>query len=214
MDGKTIATSQKFVDPTSIFNLDYSFYLGRVDNVYLTPDGDIQVVKGADSISPQETEDDSVGLHIATLTLPPYLKDVRDASIKLERNRNYTMKDIGRLETRLSNVEKYSSLNLLENNTVNLNILDGEGRNRFKNGFVVDSFINTDVADLSNPNYTASIDLDNNLARPYPYVTGVGFTYNTTSTTKLTSGETDNTCLLYTSPSPRDRTRSRMPSSA
>ena len=25
---------------------------------------------------------------------------------------------------------------------------------------------------------------------------------------------TDNTCLLYTSPSPRDRTRSRMPSSA
>ena len=26
--------------------------------------------------------------------------------------------------------------------------------------------------------------------------------------------DTDNTCLLYTSPSPRDRTRSRMPSSA
>ena len=26
--------------------------------------------------------------------------------------------------------------------------------------------------------------------------------------------ETDTTCLLYTSPSPRDRTRSRMPSSA
>ena len=25
---------------------------------------------------------------------------------------------------------------------------------------------------------------------------------------------TNNTCLLYTSPSPRDRTRSRMPSSA
>ena len=27
-------------------------------------------------------------------------------------------------------------------------------------------------------------------------------------------GCNDNTCLLYTSPSPRDRTRSRMPSSA
>ena len=200
MDGKSIATSQKFVWPTELISLDYSFYLGRIDNVYLTPDGDIQVVKGADSISPQETEDDSVGLHIATLTLPPYLKDVRDANIKLERNRNYTMKDIGKLETRLSNVEKYSSLNLLENNTVNLNILDGEGRNRFKNGFVVDSFINTDVADLSNPNYTASIDLDNNLARPYPYVTGIGFTYNTTSTTKLTSGETGNTTGYITIP--------------
>ena len=35
--------------------------------------------------------------------------------------------------------------------------------------------------------------------------------------TKATDGignETPNTCLLYTSPSPRDRTRSRMPSSA
>ena len=27
-------------------------------------------------------------------------------------------------------------------------------------------------------------------------------------------GESNNVCLLYTSPSPRDRTRSRMPSSA
>ena len=42
-----------------------------------------------------------------------------------------------------------------------------------------------------------------------------------TSTTETTSTVTEtinsmdyNTCLLYTSPSPRDRTRSRMPSSA
>ena len=31
---------------------------------------------------------------------------------------------------------------------------------------------------------------------------------------KKSQGNIDNTCLLYTSPSPRDRTRSRMPSSA
>ena len=186
IDGKSIESSTKFVHPTSVLNLDYSFYLGRIDNVYLTTDGDIQVIKGADSIDPQKTEDESIGLHIATLTLPPYLKNVRDAIITMENNRNYTMQDIGKLETRLSNVEKYSSLNLLENNTVNLNILDGDGRNRFKNGFVVDSFINTDVADLSNTDYTASIDLDNNLARPYPYVTGIGFSYNSASTTKIT----------------------------
>ena len=30
----------------------------------------------------------------------------------------------------------------------------------------------------------------------------------------LPGGQMNNTCLLYTSPSPRDRTRSRMPSSA
>ena len=32
--------------------------------------------------------------------------------------------------------------------------------------------------------------------------------------TTITSPEADTTCLLYTSPSPRDRTRTRMPSSA
>ena len=37
---------------------------------------------------------------------------------------------------------------------------------------------------------------------------------NESSQSKNTSYETINTCLLYTSPSPRDRTRSRMPSSA
>ena len=31
---------------------------------------------------------------------------------------------------------------------------------------------------------------------------------------KQSDGASDETCLLYTSPSPRDRTRSRMPSSA
>ena len=34
------------------------------------------------------------------------------------------------------------------------------------------------------------------------------------NTTHHTPPNTPNTCLLYTSPSPRDRTRSRMPSSA
>ena len=36
---------------------------------------------------------------------------------------------------------------------------------------------------------------------------------NSTTATTLT-GDTQDICLLYTSPSPRDRTRSRMPSSA
>ena len=36
----------------------------------------------------------------------------------------------------------------------------------------------------------------------------------TTGDVEMPDGEVGNTCLLYTSPSPRDRTRSRMPSSA
>jgi hypothetical protein len=172
------ATTQKVPYPSSVFGLDYEFYLGRVDKVYLTIDGNVRVVKGSDSVEPQATTDESVGLLLGTIKLPPYLKNVLDVQLTIEKTRNYTMRDIGKLEDRLSNVEKYTSLSLLEVNTNNLNILDEEGRNRFKNGFVVDSFSTTDVADLQNPDYTASIDLDKNIVRPYPYVNNISFNYN------------------------------------
>ena len=187
---KSINSSQGAPYPETIFSTDYEFYLGRVDKVYLTTSpekygafsGLLRVIEGSSSIEPVGSEDASAGLLLGTITLPPYLKKVSDAKVKLEKTRNYTMRDIGKLEDRLSNVEKYTSLSLLEVDTNNLNILDQEGRNRFKNGFVVDSFTTTDVADLLNPDYTSSIDLDKNLARPYPYVNNVGFNFDPSST--------------------------------
>ena len=43
---------------------------------------------------------------------------------------------------------------------------------------------------------------------------GAGQTGNDWVPTSITATHNYNACLLYTSPSPRDRTRSRMPSSA
>ncbi len=187
---KSINSAQGAPYPETIFSTDYEFYLGRVDKVYLTTSpekygafsGLLRVIEGSSSIEPVGSEDASAGLLLGTITLPPYLKKVSDAKVKLEKTRNYTMRDIGKLEDRLSNVERYTSLSLLEVDTNNLNILDQEGRNRFKNGFVVDSFTTTDVADLLSPDYTSSIDLDKNLARPYPYVNNVGFNFDASST--------------------------------
>ena len=183
--------NQKVPYPSSIFGLDYEFYLGRIDKVYLTTSNDkysafsgqLRVLQGADSIEPLVSNEDSSGLLLATVTLPPYLKKISDARIKKEKTRNYTMRDIGKLEDRLSNVEKYTSLSLLEVNTNNLNILDEEGRNRFKNGFVVDSFTSNDVADTSNSDYTASLDLDKNIVRPYPYVNNTGLYFSENEST-------------------------------
>lgn len=189
----TITSNQSVPYPGSVFGLDYEFYLGRVDKVYLAPSsqkygfttGVARVIQGSDAVEPVASDDPAAGLLLATIKLPPYLKDISQAEITLEKTRNYTMKDIGKLEERLSNVEKYTSLSLLEVSTNNLNILDEEGRNRFKNGFVVDSFTTTDVADLSNPDYTASIDLDENIVRPYPYVNNTGFFYSDTLSTAV-----------------------------
>jgi hypothetical protein len=182
----SIASSTKFAYPNSILSLDYDFYLGRIDKVYLNETGYASVIKGSDSINPKLPLDNNTGLLISIITLPPYFKKTSDANIKLENTKGYTMKDIGKLEERLSNVETYTSLNLLEVNTNNLNILDEDGRNRFKNGFIVDKFNTVSIADLANPDYTASIDTEEYLLRPYPYVNSISLNYDGSgsSTTK------------------------------
>ena len=58
------------------------------------------------------------------------------STIKVARHKRYTMSDIGRLEKRLTNVETYTQLSLLETDTVSLNIVDAKtGLDRFKSGF-------------------------------------------------------------------------------
>ena len=63
---------------------------------------------------------------------------------------------------------------------------------------------NTVLFNFSDPTLVAT-SYTNTIVNNVPQTTIV-FTYNTASQAS--------TCLLYTSPSPRDRTRSRMPSSA
>ena len=48
---------------------------------------------------------------------------------KLENfdNRRYTMRDIGKLDKRISNLEYYTSLNLLEKETASLVLKDDDG---------------------------------------------------------------------------------------
>ena len=50
------------------------------------------------------------------------------------------MRDIGNIEDRVENLERITSLSLLELNTQTLQIRDADGKNRFKSGFFVDDF--------------------------------------------------------------------------
>jgi hypothetical protein len=184
-----IQTSTVFAYPKTLLTVDYEFYLGRIDKVFLNETGLVTAIKGSDSLTPRVPLDNGTGLLLATVNLPAYLKKVSDAKVTPERTKGYTMKDIGLLEDRLSNVETYTSLNLLEINTNNLNILDEEGRNRFKNGFVVDKFNTVSIADLTNPDYSASIDTEEYLLRPYPYVNNISFSYDASESGTRKTGD-------------------------
>ena len=47
---------------------------------------------------------------ISEITLPAYLLDIDDAKLTKETNKRYTMRDIGRLEDRINNIEYYTAL--------------------------------------------------------------------------------------------------------
>lgn len=152
--------------------LNYSYYLPRVDKIYLTKDGIFQLNKGEPADNPQPPTAIDDALDIATITLPAYLCNVNDASLNLSEHKRYRMKDIHSLENRIKNLEYYTSLSLLETDTSNLFIRDVNGLNRFKSGFFVDDFSTTSsqkkVTIVKN-----SIDVANSELRPSPYTTQV-----------------------------------------
>ncbi len=152
--------------------LNYSYYLPRVDKIYLTKDGIFQLNKGEPADNPQPPIAIDDALDIATITLPAYLCNVNDASLNLSEYKRYRMKDINSLENRIKNLEYYTSLSLLETDTSNLLIRDVNGLNRFKSGFFVDDFSTTSsqkkVTIVKN-----SIDISNSELRPSPYTTEV-----------------------------------------
>lgn len=140
----------------------YEHYLPRIDKVYLDRLGSFFIQKGVSSINPQEPSNTQPDLmmEVATINLPAYLYDSKDAVITLKDNRRYTMRDIGRIEDRVENLEETTSLSLLELNTQTLQIRDSEGFDKFKSGIFVDDFKNNNLVDLNVSN--ADI-LDNTL---------------------------------------------------
>jgi|694.fasta_scaffold02943_10 hypothetical protein len=120
----------------------YDYYVGRIDKIYLDKNGDFIYLKGLSTLDPKSPIKTNDVMELATITLPPYLYNVKNASISLVDNRRYTMRDIGSIENRVQNLERVTSLSLLELSTQTLQIQDSEGFNRFKTGFFVDDFKN------------------------------------------------------------------------
>ena len=137
---------------------DLEFYLNRIDKLFLTREGQLKVIKGASDLNPIQPANLDGHMLLATLNIPSYTLSTDDVDIEVEDNRRYTMRDIGKLENRISNVEYYTQLSLLEANAQNLQIQDENGLDRFKNGFVVDNFTGHNIGDVSNNDYKLAID--------------------------------------------------------
>ncbi len=152
--------------------IDYSFYLGRIDRIFLSKEGKFQVKYGDPSEDPQKPVPVDNAIEIATVRLPPYLYNVAGAQIDFLDRKRFTMSDIKNLENRIKNLEYYTTLSLLETNTANMFVADEDGLNRFKSGFFVDNFTGFTTQDQS-MSLNNSIDVKNKQLRPRHYTNSV-----------------------------------------
>ena len=160
--------------------LDYSYYLPRLDKIYLSKNGVFELVNGIPAEYPEWPIGIDGSLEVASIKLPAYLYNINDVSISLANYKRYQMSDINRLEKRIENLEFYTSLSLLEDKTLNMQITDVDGLNRFKSGFFVDDFSNTETQ-LKRTIVKNSIDYHNGELRPSPYTTELDLQLDYTS---------------------------------
>ena len=168
---------------------DYSYYLARKTKIAIDFNGQFFAIDGVPSLVPGDALDPSLGMVLYNLTLEPYTFGTGSSSITIDSydNKRYTMRDIGKLEKRIDNLEYYTSLSLLEQQTESLDIVDSEGESRFKNGFIVDGFTGHNTGDVTSPDYLCSIDMERGELRPFYSMQNVNLIEKNSNNTQRTS---------------------------
>lgn len=187
----TFNTSSGLNSPAYAKNLtaDVTYYLPRKDMVYITSENVVKVKEGLSNLIPESPLSPDTAMPIAIIDVPAYpslssdqldtLLQINKSSKTLVRdssssitckpivNRGYTMKDISKLDQRITNLEYYTQLNMLEKKAADMQVTDANGLNRYKNGIFVDNFSSYVNQLPSDPDYRLAIDPDIGVGRPY-----------------------------------------------
>lgn len=171
---------------------DITYYMGRHDRAMLTKRGEFIVIAGEPSLNPQLPPEISDAITLYTMKVPPYTFKTNDVVTTKVDHRRFTMKDIRRIETRLSTVEEVTLLTSLERDIQNTDFQD-----RFKSGFVVDNFATSAAAEYADPLLKIAFDAVDPQIRPKNVSTFIDLDHvNSTGVTRHADGATT---LAYTS---------------
>ena len=184
----------------SSFIYDFDYYVGRKDSLFLAADGKFKVVRGAAAENPTTPKPIDDAMKIADITMPAFVIDINDVTYTTENNRRYTMRDIGKLEARIENIEYYTALNLLEKDAQALQIQDADGFDRFKSGFLVDNFAGHATGNVKHPDYRNAIDMQFGELRPKYFMKGVSLVEENTTDAERTNDQYQKTGDILTLP--------------
>ena len=158
--------------PAPDTNLEYTFkfsqiqYLDRIDGIFLNKKGEFIVKEGNSSLNPSKPDPVKDAVPLFYAYIPAYTNTSKDVRVTPVEHRRYTMKDIGKLEKRIERLEYYTTLSILEQQALNMQVKDEIGLDRFKSGFFVDNFESHSVGNLVSADYKCSVDSRQSVLRP------------------------------------------------
>ena len=134
--------------PDNTMVLSYQYYLPRIDKLMLTKTGLFQVKQGTPSQYPITPSDSDDAMTLYILNVPAYTANVKSIALQYVENKRYTMKDIGTLDNRITNLEYLSVLSGLEARAASQKILYQDGvTTKDQYGIIADDFSNFSIAD-------------------------------------------------------------------
>ena len=150
---------------------DYYYYLARKDLLALTKDKSFKIIQGTPSVNPVFPTAPDGSLILANLSHDPYTAYVPgenppgvtpNLSVNKVVHKRWAKSDITELETRVNNLEYYTSLSMLERNAQSQSVPDQFGVARPNYGILVDDFSSFSSADTTNSDYLANISVRQN----------------------------------------------------
>lgn len=143
--------------PGSNISVSYDFYLPRKDRLIINDDGKIKIKQGFPSTNPVLPREEETEMTLYNMFVPAYTYNHKNINVSHVKNKRFTMQDIRGIENRLQNLEYYTALNLLEKKTSDMQVVDTAGMMRYKNGILVDPFVDHGIGDVIDEAYYCSI---------------------------------------------------------
>jgi hypothetical protein len=153
--------------------VEYSHYQPRIDKVCVRAnpdDGSPQFffVEGTPELSPVAPPDPADALVLATITIPAYTHNPSDVVITPVETKRFTMRDIGKMQKRVDEIEVFTKLSISESELEARSLRTaGSDVEPLKTSIFSDEFYGHSIGDVTDRNYSCSVDYEHGELRPF-----------------------------------------------
>ena len=176
-------------NPNNPMVLTYSYYLPRIDKLVLTKNKQFRIISGVPSTRPLAPDDASDAMTLYQIYNPSYTDNINNILKTYIDHRRYTMKDIGSLDNRITQLEYYVTLTQQQQQAVNQTVTYTDGSTaKSTYGVVTDSFTDFSIADNGSSDVTCFIN--GGTLKPFHHKTTLGFNFANASGPYLLNSKT------------------------